>query len=248
MPNIAIIENYKRLKEEIFNTAIACHRNPEDIKLVAVSKNQSWENIAPIYNQGCIDFGENKLQEALPKIKLAPHNCRWHFIGPLQKNKVKKTVENFALIHSVDSLELAKKISEISLQLNVISSILLQVNTSKEESKQGMTSDQCFHDFPALMSLPGLNIQGLMTIAPFVENESIIRHTFKDLRLLRDKILLTYHPLNNLPDLSMGMSHDFKLAIAEGATILRIGTKIWPQGSAPWTAAKGQRPSAHPDI
>lgn len=224
---MSFVENYRKLKEEICEAAYLCKRKPEDIQLVAVSKGVLWENIVSIYNKGCRDFGENRLQEALPKMQKSYRDCRWHFIGTLQKNKVRKAVGQFVLIHSVDSLELAKKISEISVENSCKTAILLQVNTSGEQSKHGMTTEECLRDFSTLMVLPGLEIQGLMTMAPFVEDERIIRDTFKSLRLLRDKIVDEYHLLNGLPHLSMGMSHDFKCAIAEGATMLRIGNRIW---------------------
>lgn len=131
------------------------------------------------------------------------------------------------MIHSVDSFELAKKISEVSAEQNSRTTILLQSNTSGEASKHGLTPEECFRNFGAIMSLPGLDIQGLMTMAPFVEDEGVIRLTFERLRILRDRIVAEYQPPHGLPHLSMGMSHDFKLAIAEGATILRIGTKVW---------------------
>ncbi len=224
---MSFVDNYKRLNEEIVETALACNRKPEEIRLVAVSKGISWPDIASIYHEGCRDFGENRLQEALPKIEEAPRDCRWHFVGSLQKNKVKKALGHFVLIHSVDSLELAKKISELSVENSYRTAILLQVNTSGEKSKHGMTPPDCFWDFRTLVALPNLEIQGLMTMAPFVEDEDVIRYTFESLRLLRDQLIAEYRPANGLPHLSMGMSHDFKWAIAEGATILRIGARIW---------------------
>ena len=166
---MSLIENYRRLKDEIMDAAIACGRKPEEIQLIAVSKDQLWENVAPIYQEGCRDFGENRLQEAFTKIDAAPSDCRWHFIGTLQKNKVKKAIDRFEMIHSVDSLELAKKISEASVNSHLVTNILLQVNTSGEESKHGMTPERCFHDFEEIGSLPGVNVQGLMTMAPLIE-------------------------------------------------------------------------------
>ena len=224
---MSVVDNYRRLNEEIAQTTLACGRKIEEIKLVAISKGHSLVSIIPVYNQGCRDFGENRLQEVLPKIQCAPMDSRWHFVGTLQKNKVKKAIGQFAMIHSVDSLDLAKKISEASVEQKVVTAILLQANTSGEQSKHGMTPEACFRDFGVLMSLPGLDVQGMMTLAPFVEDVGIISYTFEGLRLLRDRIVAEYHPDNGLQELSMGMSHDFKLAIAEGATILRIGTRIW---------------------
>lgn len=224
---MSAVDNYKRLQEEIVQVALACGRKPEEIKLVAISKGQPWENIAPIYALGCRDLGENKLQEALPKLEASPADCFWHFVGTLQKNKVRKAVDHFVMIHSVDSLELAKKISDVSLNANCKTIILLQVNTSGEVTKHGMTPEACFRDFGAILSLPGLDVRGMMTMAPLVEDEGMIHYSFESLRILRDRIVAEYQPANGLPELSMGMSHDFKQAIEEGSTILRIGTKIW---------------------
>ena len=222
-----VVENLRRLKEEIADTARACGRKPNDIKLLVISKGVSWEMIALAYNEGYRDFGENRLQEALLKIDRAPNDCRWHFVGTLQKNKVKKVVAHFEMIHSVDSLDLAHAISEASLEKKMKMSILLQVNTSGEKSKHGMSPDDCFRNFESIMSMPGLNVQGLMTMAPLLDDENAIRSTFENLRILRDQIVTAFLPPQSLPLLSMGMSHDFKIAISEGSTMLRIGTKIW---------------------
>ncbi|KIC75476.1 UPF0001 protein [Neochlamydia sp. TUME1] len=225
---MSIRDNYRALQQEIAETAHACNRKIEDIKLIAVSKKQPWEFIFPLYQEGCRNFGENRIQEALPKIKQAPPDCYWHFIGPLQKNKVRKAVGPFVLIHSVDSLDLANKIAEVSKQLNLITAILLQVNTSQEQSKQGMTCEECYQNFNDFLSLPHLDVQGLMTMAPLTDNEKIIAKSFERLRRLKEALLKDYKPSNQLPHLSMGMSQDYKLAIREGATLLRIGSKIWP--------------------
>lgn len=223
---MSILENYHRLKNEISETAQKYHRT-EEIQLVAVSKNHPWFEIAPLYDLGCRDFGENRLQEALPKIEQSPQDCHWHYIGSLQKNKVRKVVSRFVLIHSVDSLELAKKISEVSSELNYTSKILLQVNTSGELSKQGMHVEECYKYFEDFCSLPSICVEGLMTMAPLVESEKIIRQTFADLRELKERLIQTYQPAKSFQHLSMGMSHDFKWAIAEGATLLRVGSYLW---------------------
>lgn len=220
-------ENYEQLKEEVYNLAQIHGRDPHEIKIVVITKNQMWTQIMPVYQAGSRDFGENRLQEALPKMEAAPKDCCWHFVGSLQRNKVKKVLGRFVMIHSVDSIDLAKKISECSTLINEKTPILLQINTSGEVSKHGMSPEACFRNFAELMSLPGLDIQGMMTLAPLVEDEGLIHYTFESLRLLRDRVVDEYRPSKGLPHLSMGMSHDYKMAIAEGATLLRIGTKIW---------------------
>jgi pyridoxal phosphate enzyme (YggS family) len=182
-----------------------------EARLVAVTKGHSWEECLPLYREGIRDFGENRLQEALPKMEEAPLGARWHFIGTLQKNKVSKVAGRFALIHSVDSFELAEKISKTAPQ-----AILLQVNI---RHKHGFTPDELRKDFEALMALPNLSIQGLMTMAPDTEDTAVIRDTFRTLRKLRDEL--------GLKELSMGMSHDWQIALEEGATLLRIGTLLF---------------------
>lgn len=230
MDSPSAIDNYRRLQEEIAETAISCGRKPEEIQLVAITKNQPWEVIEPIYHEGCRNFGENRLQEALPKIDQAPADCHWHFVGSLQRNKVRKVLSYFTTIHSVDSLELAQKISECAVERNRQINIFLQVNTSGETSKHGMSPEECFRICEKILSLPNLNIRGMMTMAPLVEDEGMIRYTFASLRMLRNKLIEEYRPVNGFKDLSMGMSHDFKEAIREGATVLRIGSRIWQKG------------------
>ncbi len=188
---------------------------PKNVKLVAVTKNVPVEDISLVYELGCRDFGENRVQDALPKIEELPPDIRWHFIGTLQKNKVKKVVGNFALIHSVDSVELAQEISKQGID----TSILLQVNTSGEESKQGFTEDEFRRDLAMIQKMPYIQVKGLMTMAPLTEDVDQIRMCFRRLRELRDEL--------GLKELSMGMSHDYKIAIDEGATIVRIGSAIF---------------------
>jgi PLP dependent protein len=173
------------------------------------------------YQVGCRDFAESRVNDALKKMETLPADIRWHFIGKLQKNKVSKAIGRFCLIHSVDSRELAEKISVASLNQNLVTKILLQVNTSKEESKSGLSSEEWKQHLDYLFTLQGVEIQGLMTIAPLTMNEWRIRQTFSYLRLLRDEIG------RDLPILSMGMSHDFHIAIQEGSTLVRIGSKIF---------------------
>lgn len=224
---MSIEDNYKHLLQEIHQTCKKCGRNPADISLIAVTKNEGWERIQPLYECGQRDFGESRLQEALQKQAIAPNGCRWHFIGTLQKNKVRKVIGNFVLIHSVDSPELAVKISQCSQELGVTTSILLQANTSGETTKHGQTPDAWISCFKDLLLLPSISIEGLMTMAPLVADDGRIRACFAMLRELRDHLAGMAHGKTNLRHLSMGMTHDFKVAIAEGATLLRIGSAIF---------------------
>lgn len=226
---MSVFENYQSIQQDIIATAQHYKRNPKDITLVAVTKGCPLHEMMPAYDAGCRNFGESRLQEALPKIFDAPHDIHWHLIGTLQKNKVRKAVEigRFTLIHSVDTPELAEKISEISLEHNFVTSILLQVNISGETSKHGLNIERWRYVFEALLKMPGIKIEGLMTMAPLIEDEKQIRGCFERLRKFRDE--LQAKTGKHLPHLSMGMSHDYRFAIAEGATLLRIGTKIFKE-------------------
>lgn len=221
---------YKAFKEHIDQIALRSKRNPSEITLIAVSKNQPIDPIQAIYDEGCRDFGENRIQEALTKIPLLP-DCRWHFIGSLQTNKVNKAVSRFALIHSVDSFELALKISLISGQMGHRQSILLQLNISGEHTKQGFSEEECHRCLKLILDLPNLSIEGLMTMAPLTEDKELIRHCFRRLRELRDEfqVIAKEHGKvhASFQHLSMGMSEDYAIAIEEGATLLRIGRAIF---------------------
>lgn len=224
---MAVAYNYHRVQEEIATAAQRCGRDPADILLVAVSKGHNWEQVQPAYEAGCRNFGENRLQEALPKISEAPQDVQWHFIGTLQKNKVVKVIHNFSLIHSVDNLELAQKISECSSELGKTTRILLEVNTSGEPTKHGLNTEQWSQVFDTVLALPGIRLEGLMTMAPLTDDEKRIGKCFADLRIFRERLALRAGDKASLQHLSMGMSHDYPLAIAEGATIVRIGTAIF---------------------
>jgi pyridoxal phosphate enzyme (YggS family) len=165
------------------------------------------------------------VKEALAKIDELPSDISWHFIGTLQKNKVNKVINQFSLIHSVDSMDLAQKISDAGESQGITTRVLIQVNTSQEATKHGLSPDNWRRHWPALLSLPALQIEGLMTMAPLTEDESIIHAAFADLRIFKESLEQEFSL--SLPHLSMGMSHDFEIAIAEGATLLRIGTALF---------------------
>lgn len=220
-------ERYLQLLERVSTLAKEAGRNPQEIAVIAVSKMHPLESILAVYGVGCRQFGESRIQEALPKMESAPKDILWHLIGSLQKNKVNKAVGKFALIHSVDSLELAQKISQSSQAMQVTTAILLEVNASGESSKHGLSPEAWKAAFDAVQRLPNMEVQGLMTMAPLTKDESVVRKTFSNLRQLKDE--LTPYAANKaaFKHLSMGMSHDYPLAIQEGATLLRIGTEIF---------------------
>jgi len=219
-------ENYLHLKAHVNELSLLYGRQDE-IKIIAVTKNHPWETIAPVYLAGCKNFGENKVQEALHKQQLSPQEIHWHLIGTLQANKIGKILGKFSLIHSIDSLALAEKLSNKSLEAGLKTSILLQVNTSGELTKHGWSVEACRIDYEKMLTFQGLSIEGLMTIAPAIQDEKIIRTCFCRLRDLQE--ILLKEGGCPLPQLSMGMSNDYPWAIAEGATMLRIGTSIFGQ-------------------
>ncbi len=214
--------SYLKFLAELYEIVHAAGRKQKDVKVVAVSKTHPVSVLEQVYAKGCCEFGENRVPEFLEKAAFpfrGHGDVHWHFIGPLQKNKVAKIIGKTTLIHSVDSYDLAKKISEASVESGVITAILAQVNTSGESSKQGFTPQEFTQTLQLLKELPGITLEGLMTMAPLTENEVTIRRTFATLRKLRDDAGLLH--------LSMGMSNDYKIAVEEGATLLRVGSKIF---------------------
>lgn len=210
--------NFKTLKVELY-TDILKKLSPQQ-KILAVSKLQPIEKIRALYEQGQKDFAENYIQEALKKIEqLQDLNISWHLIGPIQKNKVKFLNKNFAYIHSIDSLELAKKISEFALKIGYIQKCFIQLNLSEESSKSGFLKEQFIKDWAALKELMGLSIVGLMTMPPLENEPEKNRAFFKELKYIGDKL--------NLHEYSMGTSHDFQIALEEGATWIRLGTMLF---------------------
>ncbi|MFS4458529.1 YggS family pyridoxal phosphate-dependent enzyme [Bdellovibrio sp. HCB2-146] len=205
-------------------------KNAGDAKILAVSKLQSPHKIRHLYHEGQRRFGENYVQEALEKIELLADlpEIEWHLIGHLQKNKAKMVVGKFALIHSVDSLALAESLSKIAVNKGIQQSILIQVNLALEESKSGFDKESLSNSWEALTLLPGLKIKGLMTMPPLTETGEEVRPYFKELHdllaELKNKTNLQVHPLT---ELSMGTSHDYAVAISEGATIVRLGTILF---------------------
>ncbi len=219
--------SYSKIKHHVSLLAKETGRNPKDISIIAVSKNFPWEHVSSAYEIGCKNFGENKIPEALQKISEAPKDIKWHFLGTLQKNKVRKAVGSFELIHSVDSLSLAEKISQTAKELKYTAHILLQVNTSGEATKHGLAEEEWRKSFQEILALPNLSVDGLMTIAPFTHDDVIVRDCFRKLRFFKEELNKTFKPKNKLFHLSMGMTNDYPIAIQEGATLLRIGSAIF---------------------
>ena len=223
-----IAENIKKIRELIKEKAVESKRDPAEIKLIAVSKNFGKGEIISAFNEGLYDFGENKAQELISKyneIGSLNEKIIWHFIGVLQRNKVRFAVQFAEYIHSVDSLLLATEINKRAVGINKIQKILLEVKTSEEETKSGLSEESELKDLVRYCSeLPNVEPVGLMTIAPFTNDKTLIRKSFNYLCNLKEE-------LNdegfNLTELSMGMTNDYDIAIEEGSTMLRIGTAIF---------------------
>ena len=205
------------------------NRNIDEITLVAVSKQNPFSLIVEANKYEINDFGENKAKELKEKAENAEINVNWHFIGHLQTNKVKDVVPYVSLIHSVESIKLANEINKRAGAINKIQNILLEVNTSGEDSKFGLKKiDEIYEIAEHCKSLNNINFIGLMTMAPFTFKESFVRNSFQSLKNIFVKL---NEDGFQLTELSMGMTNDFEIAIEEGATILRIGTAIFSQGS-----------------
>ncbi len=231
MNNIA--GNIQSIRERIERAAAACRRQPGEIMLLAVSKTFPVESISQAAEAGILQFGENRVQEAETKIPYFPKTLKleWHLIGHLQTNKARRAAELFDVIHSLDSIKLAAKLNQASLEIGKTLSVLLQIDLGGEETKFGADPAQIRDLTEAVSSLQGLQLDGLMTIPPFFENPDEVRPYFAKLRELRDAMESEQPGCLGRRHLSMGMSHDFEEAIREGATILRIGTAIFGERS-----------------
>lgn len=220
-----VAARYEAIRRQVADAADAAGRDPSDVTIVAVTKTVGIDDIAHAVDVGINDFGENRVQEFLGKYGLFP-TVRWHFIGTLQSNKVKDVVGRAHLIHSVDSMRLLEEIDRRSEQAEVTQRVLLQVNVSGEASKHGFECDEVREALIAASRMGHVEVRGLMTMAPFGRPEDA-RWVFRELSELRDS--LREMPLNGveLDELSMGMSNDFRVAVEEGATIVRVGRAIF---------------------
>lgn len=222
-----IQRNITQVHEQINTACKKVGRNAETVTLITVSKTQPVSLLQEAYDAGSRDFGENKVQELLDKIPQMPEDIRWHMIGHLQRNKVKYIVDKVFLIHSVDSLRLAEEISKEALKKQVEVNILVEVNVALEESKFGTTTEEAMQLVSEISQLPGIQIKGLMTIAPYVENEEENRLIFRKLKQLSVDIAGKNIDNVSMNILSMGMTGDYRVAVEEGATYVRVGTGIF---------------------
>ena len=226
---MSLTENYSLVKKRISDAAKRANRSDKDVTLISVSKTKPVSDIEEIYRAGSRDFGENKVQELLEKSAVLPEDIRWHMIGHLQTNKVKSVVDKACLIHSVDSLKLAKEIQKQAQKKDISCDILIEVNIAEEESKFGLMKKDVFDVIKAVSGFDRINIKGLMTIAPYVEDPELNRPYFRALKELSVDISAQNIDNVSMNILSMGMTGDFEVAIEEGATHVRVGTGIFGQ-------------------
>jgi pyridoxal phosphate enzyme (YggS family) len=233
MKEKGLCENIKNIYRRISHAAMRVERDPCDVKLIAVTKTVDAEKIKEAIDWGLRIFGESRVQEAKEKIsnfkfQISNSRIEWHLIGHLQKNKAKSAVQLFDLIHSIDSIGLAEELSTHSEKSGKIQRVLIQVKLSEEETKHGVGKEGVMNLIDAVMKMKNLKLEGLMTMPPYFDNPEMARPYFRGLRELRDNAnRLGY----KLPELSMGMTNDFEIAVEEGATMVRIGTGIFSHDS-----------------
>lgn len=220
-----LADNYQKLLHKIDRAKHRSGRTGDEITLIAVTKGVAPEIIKEAASLGIKSFGENRVQEVLPKLELLPQGLDWHFIGHLQSNKVKYVLPRFNLIHSLDRISLAKEINKRAERQDKVIEVLVQVNIAEEESKFGLYVGEVEEFIKTIaQNFPNIKIKGLMTIAPYGKDPEDVRPVFRELRKLSRSIKV---PGADLKELSMGMTNDFEVAIEEGATMIRVGTALF---------------------
>jgi pyridoxal phosphate enzyme (YggS family) len=225
----SILDNLERVREQIAQAAAKAGRDVKDVELVAIAKTHPAEKVREAVEAGQTLFGESRVQEARAKITELSSNIRWHFVGHLQKNKVRQALPLFEMIHSVDSLALAQDINRIAEEEGLYPRVLLEVNVAGEGSKFGFGPANLREQMEALLALPRLSIEGLMCIPPLAVESEDSQKFFVQVRELRDSLEKEFNM--KLPQLSMGMTQDFPIGIQEGATLVRVGTAIFGERS-----------------
>ena len=221
-----VAENLEQVRKNIELACRKAGRDPKEVTLISVSKTKPVSMLQEAYDAGSRDFGENKVQEIMDKVPQLPSDIRWHMIGHL-RNKVKYIVDKVALIHSVDSLRLAETIEHEAARHNVTVPVLIEVNVAQEESKFGLKTEEVLSLVESVAVFPHIHIEGLMTIAPYVEDPEENRGIFRQLKKLSVDIAAKNINNVNMSVLSMGMTGDYQVAVQEGATMVRVGTGIF---------------------
>lgn len=224
-------QNVKQVLDRMATAAQKRGRSPESVRLIAVSKGFGPDEVAEAASMGITDFGENRVQEAIPKAAVVTLPVKWHLIGTLQRNKVNAALPLFSYIHSVDRIELVEALSKRLHPGRASPACLLQVNIAGESTKHGVHPDMAV-ELARQAGAAGLNIQGLMTMAPFTSDPESVRWVFRSLRELACRIEERQFPGVQMVELSMGMSNDFEVAVEEGATLVRVGSAIFGRREA----------------
>ncbi len=222
-----IAANVEDVRRRIAGACRRSGRGENDVQMVAVTKTVGPEEVRILAELGVTDLGENRVREAEPKIAASPGSFRWHMIGHLQRNKVKKALELFHRIDAVDSLKLAEEISRQSQQKGAVTPVLIEVNTGGEEAKFGVSPEGAPELAVRTAGLPNITVEGLMTIAPFTDDMDVCRACFRELRRTADSLRGEESATLRMRHLSMGMTQDFEVAVEEGATMVRIGTALF---------------------
>lgn len=221
-----IAENFEQVRERIAKAALRAGRSPERIRLIAVTKMVPVDRIREAVEAGVTDFGENYVQEALPKIQQVGPGPRWHFIGHLQRNKARHVVGSFEMVHSLDSIPLADELQKRAAKAGITQNVLIEVRLDPAETKAGVNEEDLWPLIDHVVGQPNLRLCGLMGMPPLLSDPEETRPYFRQLRQLGERL-----PSTCGRELSMGMSHDFEVAIEEGATMVRVGTAIFgPRG------------------
>jgi len=224
---VDVAGNYRRLVDRISEAAISSGRNPREIRLLAAAKSQSVELIRAAVDAGVRLVGENYVQEAREKRQAIAAPLEWHMIGHLQRNKVKVAVDLFEVIETLDNAALARELDKEGRKRDQTIRALIEVNLAGEESKSGVPKGEVMALVAAVGELSHISVEGLMTVPPFRENLEAVRPYFRELRTLKDELQRLNIPNVKLQELSMGMTHDYAIAVEEGATIVRIGTALF---------------------
>ena len=222
-----LYENYEKVVENVKNACARSGRNFDDVIIIAVSKTKPLSDVEELLAHGVTEFGENKVQEMVDKYEHVSKPVHWHLIGHLQTNKVKYIVDKACMIHSVDSVHLAKEIEKEAAKKNLVVKVLLEVNIAHEESKFGINETEVYDLIDAIKDMPHIHVMGLMTIAPFVENPEDNRIYFRKMYQLSLDIKSKCIDNIDMNVLSMGMTNDYEIAVEEGATMIRVGTAIF---------------------
>ena len=222
-----LADNLHRVRAEIATACDRAGRSVNDVTLVAVTKSAELAWVRRLVELGVRDLAENRPQQFVERAEQLPSEIRWHFIGHLQRNKVKQVLPRTALIHSIDSLRLLERISEVAAEQSLRPRVLLEVNVSGEASKDGLPVAELTSQWDAFQAVPQVDVVGLMTMAPLADDPEAARPVFRALRQLRDSLAARASPHVKLTELSMGMSGDFVVAIEEGATLIRIGSRLF---------------------